>query len=157
MKNYSRKKSRLQNKAVIARNKNLYLYTIIKTYISGIALKGTEVKALIDSGADINNAYITFSNNEAFIINAVIAHWKNAAHNNHDKKRKRKLLLNKQEINYISRFQRERHLTVIPIKFIRINGKFKLEIAIAKRKTIHDKRERLRKKEEQRERKLDLY
>jgi len=145
-----RKKSKLINRSIIAKNRNRYLYLEVKEYIAGISLKGTEVKSIINNGANINQAFITFSKGEAFLINAYIAQWKNAARNNHDVRRKRKLLLNKREIIQAYSLCQEKKYTAIPTMLIRKNKKFKIKFIVGKRKNIYDKREKIKKREESR-------
>ena len=126
----------------IKNKKASFEYQFIDKYIAGIALLGTEIKSIRNNEATISDAYCIIKNNEIFLINLHISEYKNASLNNHNPKRERKLLLNKQEINKIEKKTKEKGNTIIPIRlFINNKGKAKVEISVAKGKKIYDKRE----------------
>ena len=125
----------------IKNKKASFEYQFIDKYIAGIALLGTEIKSIRNNQANISDAYCIIKNHEVFLINLHISEYKNASLNNHNPKRERKLLLNKQEINKIEKKTKEKGNTIIPIRlFINNKGKAKVEISVAKGKKIYDKR-----------------
>lgn len=137
---------------IIATNKNANRnYEILDKYEAGIVLVGCEVKSVSRANCSINEAYITFMRNEAYIINMHIANFFEGNIHNVDPYRTRKLLLNKKEIIKIAFNVKKDRLTCIPTKIYWLKGKIKIEIAIAKGKKLHDKREDLKKRDDKRE------
>lgn len=136
---------------ILTTNKNANRnYEIIEKYEAGIELFGTEVKSISKSNCSINEAYVTFIRNEAFIINMHVAPYEHGNIQNKDPYRNRKLLLNKREILKIDFQHKKDRLTVIPTKVYWSKGKIKIEIALAKGKKLHDKREDMKKKDDNR-------
>lgn len=137
---------------LIATNKNAHrLYEILETYEAGMVLVGCEVKSISRANCSINEAYVTFSHGEAFILNMHVAPFFEGNMHNVDPYRTRKLLLNKKEIIKMSFEMKKDRLTCIPVKLYWSKGKIKLEVAIARGKKLHDRREDLKKKDAQRE------
>jgi SsrA-binding protein len=123
-------------------NKKIRLnYHILETYESGVALVGTEVKSLIKSNASIDESFVFFKNQEAFIVNMYIAPYEQGNINNVDSYRRRKLLLHKNQIRRIEQQNKKERLAVIPSKVYLQNGKIKIEIALCKSKNTRDKRQ----------------
>ena len=136
----------------IKNRKASFEYQFIDKYIAGIELLGTEIKSIRNNEANISDAYCIIKNNEIFLINLHISEYKNASLNNHNPKRERKLLLNKQEINKIEKKTKEKGNTIIPIRlFINNKGKAKVEISVAKGKKIYDKREDIKERDMKRD------
>lgn len=136
---------------LIAQNKKAYHdYFILETYQAGIALKGTEVKALRQGRCNLKDSYVKIENNEAFIKNMHISPYEQGNRFNHDNLRDKKLLLHKYEINkLIGASTIDRH-TLVPTK-IYFNGSYvKVDIAIAKGKKLYDKRQDIAKKDQKR-------
>ncbi len=132
----------------IKNKKASFEYKFIDKYIAGIALLGSEIKSIRNNEANISDAYCIIKNHEVFLINLHISEYKNASLNNHNPKRERKLLLNKQEINKIEKKTKEKGNTIIPIRlFINNKGKAKVEISVAKGKKIYDKREDIKERD----------
>ena len=132
------------NKArkIIANNKKAYHdYFIEDKYEAGMALLGTEIKSIRMGKVSMKEAYVSFSNGEAFVKDLHIAQYKEATYNNHDETRDRKLLLHKREISKLSSKVKLQGYTCIPLRMYFSNGKVKLEIALAKGKTLYDKRD----------------
>jgi SsrA-binding protein len=124
----------------------------VETFTAGVQLFGTEIKSIRNSKASIAESYGVIIKNELFIRNMYIADYENAGHFNHDSKRDRKLLLNKIEISKINKKLKNKGLTIVPTRlFISNNGWAKMNIAVAKGKKIHDKREDLKTKDVKRE------
>ncbi|MAW30541.1 MAG: SsrA-binding protein [Flavobacteriales bacterium] len=127
-------------------------YELINKFIAGISLKGTEIKSIRNNKANISDAYCIFIDNILIVKNLHISEYTNGGYLNHEPKRDRTLLLNKQEIHKILGKVKEKGNSIIPIRlFINEKGKAKLEIALAKGKKIYDKRESIKKKDQQRE------
>ena len=126
-------------------------YEILETYEAGLVLTGSEVKSIRAKQIQLKDAYISFVGCEAFLQNAHIAEYRASSYNNHTPERKRKLLLNKSELQKIYGALREKGLACIPLKVYFLKGRAKLEIALAKGRKTHDKRQAIKKREETRE------
>ena len=135
---------------IINRKAN-FNYTILKEIEVGIELKGTEIKSVKKGSVDIKDAFITIKNNEAFIINMYIAKYDEASLFNHDERRTRKLLLHKSEIKKLKEAKELEGISIIPLKLYNKNNHIKLLIATAKGKKLYDKRESIKKKDLERE------
>lgn len=139
-------------KLVIENRKATFEYIILDKFVAGIELIGTEVKSLRESKASISEAFCQIINNEIFIKGMHISEYKEIKHTNHETTRDRKLLLNKKEINKLSKSVKEKGLTIIPLSIkLSDSGFFKIEIALVKGKKIHDKRESIKEKDVKRE------
>lgn len=134
---------------IIARNRLAkYNYFIEEKYEAGLKLLGSEIKSIRDNKVSINEAYVTFSNNEAYITNMHISKFKQANIYNHDETRRRKLLLHKREIISLSIKSREKGYSVIPLKLYIKDGLAKIQIGLARGKKTHDKREDLKRRDQ---------
>lgn len=133
---------------IIAKNKRAtYDYQLLETYEAGIVLEGTEVKSLREGKGTIGEAYIAVDKKgEAWAHNINIPHYEFGNINNHEERRKRKLLLHTQELEEIAHRAQAERLTIIPIKIYFKGAKVKLEIALGKGKKLHDKRQDAAKK-----------
>src|SRR3984885_9761605 len=108
---------------------------------AGMVLTGTEVKAAKDGKIQLKEAYASVLNNEAWLINAHISQYSHGNRENHPPVRNRKLLLHRREIDKLLVQTREKGLALIPTKIYLKKGRIKCEIALAKGKKLHDKRE----------------
>jgi SsrA-binding protein len=137
---------------IIAQNKTARLnYFIDDTYEAGIALVGTEVKALREGKANLKDSYALVKNGEVFVHEMHISPYTFGNRQNHDPLRVRKLLLHKGEIKRLYGKSRERGLALIPLKLYFKSGKVKMEIGVGRGKKRYDKRESLKVKEDRRE------
>ena len=130
-------------KKVIAENRRARFDYFLEDYIeAGIQLLGTEIKALRDGRANIAESYAAVEGREIVLINSDIPPYKQANRFNHEPRRHRKLLLHRKQIDkLIGAVQRDGR-TIIPVRlYLNEKGKAKLEIALAKGKKLHDKRE----------------
>ena len=128
-------------------------YEFLEKFTAGIQLTGTEIKSIRAGKVNITDGFCFLSNGELFIKNMFIAEYEQGTYNNHEPKRTRKLLLNRNEIDKLQRKKKDVGLTIIPISlFINKKGFAKLDIALAKGKKLHDKRESLKEKDTKRER-----
>ena len=126
----------------IAINKKAYHdYSIEETYEAGMVLLGTEIKSVRNGRVSLKEAYVSFVHGEAFVKDMHISTYREATYNNHDETRERKLLLHKNEIRKLTNKCRLQGYTGIPLRLYFSNGRVKMEIALAKGKTLYDKRE----------------
>ena len=131
----------------IAKNKKaLFNYELLEKYEAGIVLLGTEVKSLRERAVNMSDSYASFKKGELFIINMHISPYNFGNRNNHEPLRERKLLMKKREIKRLFGKVKEQGLTLIPISLYFSKGKVKVELALAKGKKLHDKRETLKRK-----------
>jgi SsrA-binding protein len=138
----------MDNKIRIRNKKAYYEYTILEKITAGIQLKGTEIKSLRQGKANLTDAFCNFVNGELFVYKMHIAEYDYGTHYNHEAKRERKLLLTKRELKRLSTKVREKGFTIVPtFLFINEKGLAKLEIALAKGKNVHDKRESIKDKD----------
>jgi SsrA-binding protein len=137
---------------LICRNRKAYFeYAIDFLFEAGLVLKGTEVKSLRQGKASINDAYARFKDGEIYLYNAHISPYAPAAVDSHNPERPRKLLLNRWELRRLLGKTQERGYTLIPLRMYFRNEHAKVEIALARGKKKVDKRETIRRREEQRE------
>jgi SsrA-binding protein len=122
-------------------------YDIIDTYEAGLVLMGTEVKALRAGNANLKDSYAALKNNELWLHNLYIGPYPPAGpHGQHEPERVRKLLLNRNEIDRLIGKVIEKGLTLVPLRIYFKTGRAKLELAVARGRKQHDKRE-IKKKE----------
>lgn len=138
-------------KRIAENRKARHNYFIEETYVAGIALKGTEVKSLRAGHANLKDSYASIESGEVFLFNCHINPYSHGNIENHDPLRKRKLLLHKREINKLTRKINEKGLSLVPLKMFFVRGKVKIEIGVAKGKKMYDKRESLKKKNDERD------
>ncbi|BAI81334.1 ssrA RNA (tmRNA)-binding protein [Deferribacter desulfuricans SSM1] len=137
---------------VLATNKKAYHdYEILEKYEAGIVLKGTEVKSAKNGRINLRDSFIRISNGEAFLLNCHISPYEQGNIMNHDPTRTRKLLLHKREIERLAGKVQEKGLTLVPLRVYLKNNLVKVEVALAKGKKLHDKREAIKKKDLDRE------
>ncbi|MBP9150851.1 MAG: SsrA-binding protein SmpB [Flavobacteriales bacterium] len=138
---------------VIASNRNAkYEFAFLEEFVAGLQLFGTEIKSIRNKDVSIAEGYCTFINDELYILNMHIGHYEQGSYNNHEPKRERKLLLKKQELKKLSGKLKDKGLTIIPTRlFISDKGHAKLNIALAKGKKMHDKRDTIQDRDVKRE------
>lgn len=138
---------------VIADNRRArYDYEIIETFEAGIELKGSEVKSLRSGRTNLAESYAAMKGGELFLINSNIPEYREANRFNHEPKRPRKLLLHKREIDKLASGVLREGLTIVPLKmFFNPRGRCKVDLALARGKKIHDKRDTVRDRTWQRE------
>ncbi|WP_174480343.1 SsrA-binding protein [Spiroplasma endosymbiont of Danaus chrysippus] len=131
---------------IIAKNKKAYFnYELLEKLEVGIVLTGSEIKSIRLGNVSLQDSYVTFSNNEAYIINMNITTYKFTTSYILDPLRKRKLLLNAREIKKIQQEQKQKNLTVVPTMiYLNSKSRAKLEITLARGKKNYDKRETIK-------------
>jgi len=147
------KKSKDTSYKVIADNRKArYNYSIDDTIEAGLMLTGTEVKALRQGKANIAESYASDEDGEIWLINSNIPVYLQANRFNHEPRRRRKLLLRQREIDKLRNGISREGMTIVPMKlYFNERGIAKLEIALAKGKKVHDKRETEKKRDWQRD------
>lgn len=136
----------------IKNRKASFEYQFIANFVAGISLLGTEIKSIRNNQANISDAYCVFIDSELYVKNLHISEYPNGGYANHEPKRDRKLLLNRQEIYKMLTKVKIKGNSIVPIRlFINESGRAKLEIALAKGKKIYDKRESIKASDQKRE------
>jgi SsrA-binding protein len=139
-------------KVVADNRKARFNYAIGDTFEAGLALTGTEVKSIRNGKATIGESYADSRDGELWLINANIPEYLQANRFNHAPKRPRKLLLHKRQINKLIGAVEREGMTLIPLKlYFNEKGRAKIELALAKGKKLHDKRETEKKRDWNRE------
>ena len=138
-------------KIVAENRKARHSYFIEDTYEAGMVLLGTEVKSLRLGRVNLKDSYARIKKGEVFIHQMHIAPYPFAYYDNHDPLRKRKLLLHKNEIKKLYGKVNEKGFSLIPLRVYFQNGKAKLTIALARGKRKYDKRETIRRRDQQRD------
>jgi len=144
-------KEEKQIKIITDNRRARHEYHFLELYEAGIELKGTEVKSLRNGKANLQDAYAKVENGEMLVYNMHISPYEMGNRFNHDPKRPRRLLLHKSEINRLYSKVREKGWTLIPSRIYFLQGRAKLELALAQGKKLHDKRNDLIKKEAKRD------
>jgi SsrA-binding protein len=138
-------------KSIAENRKAFHDYHIIETFEAGVALLGTEVKAIREGNVNLRDSYATVGEGEVWILNVHINPYSHRGYADHEPTRKRKLLLHRQEIRKLIGRTVERGLTLVPLRMYFKNGHVKVAIALAKGKQAHDKRETVKKRDADRE------
>lgn len=147
----------MADKINIKNKKARFEYSFVDKFVAGIQLRGSEIKSLRDAKASITEAYCLFIGKtvkgipDLVVRGMHIAEFPQASYNNHEPKRDRKLLLNKNELEKLKAKISQKGLTIVPIRlFINAKGLAKLEIALAQGKKLYDKRHDLKAKDDKR-------
>jgi SsrA-binding protein len=142
------KNKRFSNKVNIRNKRASYEYEFIDKFVAGLVLKGTEIKSIREGKVNLQDGYCLFLGDELFVKNMHISPYKQGTHYNHEPTRERKLLLNKKELSRLKKKSEEKGLSIIPVKlFTNERGFAKLEIALARGKKLHDKRQAIKEKD----------
>ncbi len=137
---------------MIARNKKArHEYEILETFEAGMSLLGSEVKSLRGGKATIKESFVKMEKGEAFLMRANIQPYSHATIENHEATRPRKLLLNARELKKLHTGTREKGLTIVPLSIYFKGAWVKVEIALARGRKMHDKRQNLKQKQDKRE------
>lgn len=140
------------NEIVVKNKKATFQFEIVEKFTAGIVLKGTEIKSIRMGRASFVDSYCYFIGDELWVKGLHIAEYAWGTYNNHDPKQDRKLLLTRKELIKLKRRSQEKGLTIIALKlFVNERGLAKVDIALARGKQLHDKRDDLREKDVRRE------
>jgi SsrA-binding protein len=136
----------------IAENRKAYHdYHLLESFEAGIALMGTEVKAIREGRVNLRDSYARVENGEVFLFNVNISPYSHRGYAEHEPLRRRKLLLHRHEIRKLIGKTVERGMTLVPTRLYFKNGRVKVSISLAKGKKEYDKRETVKRREADRE------
>ena len=138
-------------KVIVQNRKARHDYAVLDTYEAGIALMGTEVKSLRLGRASLVDAFATVDDGEVWLRNLHIPEYHHGSWTNHAPRRNRKLLLHRSQIDNLIGKIRDGNLTLVPLKLYFTNGKVKVELALARGKQAHDKRQDMARRDANRE------
>ena len=145
------KKKKVAPGDVASNRQAAYRFDLLDKLEAGMMLKGTEVKALRESGAQMKDSYAAIRDGEVWLLNLHIPAYKPAARENHPPERDRKLLLNRREIERVSATMKEKGFTLVPTRMYFKDGRAKVELALARGKDRFDKRESIKDREMKRD------
>lgn len=135
----------------IARNRRArYEFELLDRWEAGIALTGSEVKSCRAAAVNLAEAYVRLKRREAWLVGCRIAPYENAGYAQHDPMRERKLLLSREELRKMARGVEQRGLTLVPTEVYFKGSRVKVEVALGRGKKLHDKRETVKKREQDR-------
>jgi SsrA-binding protein len=138
-------------KLVASNRKARHDYSIEDIFEAGIVLSGTEVKSLRAGRASLVDGFASIDGNEAWLEHVHIPEYTEGTWNNHAVRRRRKLLLHRHEIERLTQATREKGFTLVPLSLYFLNGRAKVELAVARGKREYDKRQSLRERQDHRE------
>jgi SsrA-binding protein len=141
----------MTEKLIVSNRKARHEYHVLDTVEAGLVLQGTEVKALRDGRANLQDAFATFQRGELWLINLHISPYEAGNRFNHDPLRPRKLLLHRGELRKLIGQVEQKGLTLVPLDLHFRNGVAKVTLALVKGKQLHDKREDVKRRDAERE------
>lgn len=144
-------KKNQEDRVIASNRKARHDFEILDTFEAGMVLTGTEVKSLREGKASLVDGFCQFYRDELYIENVYIPEYLNGSWTNHAARRRRKLLLHRQELIKIERKVSEAGLTIVPLSLYFKSGRAKVEIGVARGKREFDKRQTLREKQDNRE------
>jgi SsrA-binding protein len=145
------KTDRAEPRVVADNRKAFHDYHVLDTWEAGVALLGTEVKAIREGRVNLRDSYARLENGEVWLMNVHISPYSHAGSGAHEERRQRKLLLHREEIRKLTGRVVEKGLTLVPLQMYFKGGRIKIALALVKGKQLHDKRETIRKREVDRE------
>jgi len=146
------KTAREEAQKLIADNRKAHHdFHLIESFEAGVALLGTEVKAIREGGANLRDSYARIEGGEVWLYNVHIRAYSSRGYSDHEPTRRRKLLLHRQEIRKLIGKTVERGMTLVPTSMYLKNGRIKVSVSLAKGKKAHDKRETIKRRETDRE------
>jgi SsrA-binding protein len=138
-------------KVVATNRKARHDYLIEDTFEAGMVLTGSEIKSVRAGQVNLREGYATIRNGEVWLLNAHIAPYHQASHENHEPRRERKLLMHRREINRLVGKLQEKGLTLVPLQIYLKNSRAKIELGVARGKKLHDKRDSMRERDDRRQ------
>ena len=146
------KTDREKAQRIVADNRKAFHdYHVLETWEAGVALLGTEVKAIREGRVNLRDSFARLENGELWLLNVHISPYSHTGYDGHTERRQRKLLLHRHELNKVSGQVREKGLTLVPLQMYFKKGRVKISLALVKGKQAHDKRETIRRREVDRE------
>lgn len=143
---------RFSNDINIRNRQATFEFELLDKYVAGIVLTGTEIKSIREGKVNLQDGFCYFNNEELFVKGVNISPYAQGTHYNHEAQRERKLLLKRVELRKLETKVEEKGLTLVPLRlFINERGYAKMEIALARGKKLHDKRESIKERDVKRE------
>ena len=131
--------------------KALHDYHVLDSWEAGVVLLGTEVKAIREGRVNLRDSFARVDKGDVWLLNVHISPYSHTGYAHHDERRQRKLLLHEHEIRKLAGRVAEKGLTLVPLRMYFKKGRVKVQLALAKGKQVHDKRETIRRREIDRE------
>jgi SsrA-binding protein len=148
----AQRSERQKAQRVIADNRKAFHdYHVLETWEAGIALLGTEVKAIREGRVNLRDSFARLDRGEVWLMNVHVSPYSHSGYAHHDERRQRKLLLHQHEIQKLAGQVNQKGLTLVPLQLYFKNGRVKVALALVKGKQAHDKRETIRRREVDRE------
>jgi SsrA-binding protein len=138
-------------KVIATNRKARHEYHFHDTYEAGLVLRGTEIKSIRAGRVSLQEGYVSFEGGEAWLVDVHIATYDPASQQNHEPRRRRKLLLHRREIDRLRGRTQEKGFTVVPTRLYLKDGRAKVEIALARGKRQYDKRQAIAKRDAKRQ------
>jgi SsrA-binding protein len=138
-------------KVIATNRKAFHEYEFHDTFEAGLVLQGSEIKSIRAGRVSLQEGFVVFEEGEAWLMNVHIAPYDPASRQNHEPKRRRKLLLHRREIERLQGRAQEKGFTVIPTRLYLKDGRAKVEIALGRGKKLYDKREAIAKRDSKRQ------
>ena len=144
------------SKVLASNRKARHEYHILEREVAGVELLGTEVKSAREGRVNLTDSYVAFTGGQAYLVGCHISSYQHSGYASHDPMRRRRLLLHKHQIERLAGKVQEKGLTVVPLAMVVEGNWIKVEVALARGKLLHDKRETLRRRTLDREAEQDL-
>jgi SsrA-binding protein len=138
-------------KIIATNRKARYQYQFHDTYEAGLVLMGSEIKSIRASQVSLQEGFVVFEGGEAWLVNVHIAPYDPASRQNHEPRRRRKLLLHRREIERLQSGVQEKGFTIVPTRLYLKDGRAKIEIALARGKKLYDKRQAIAERDSKRQ------
>jgi len=138
-------------KLITSNRRATHDYEILETFEAGLVLRGPEVKSLREGRANLSDSYAVLRRGEAFLVNAHVSPYEKAGRDNAEPRRERKLLMHRSELSRLAPKLAERGFTLVPLSLYFKAGRAKVELGLARGKKQYDKRQTLKKREQERE------
>jgi len=152
-----KREERRKAERIIADNRKAHHdYHLLETFEAGVALVGTEVKAIREGRVNLRDSFARVTDGEVFVHNVHIGSYSSRGYADHEALRPRKLLLHRHEIRKLIGKITERGMTLVPVRMYFKDGRIKVAISLAKGKQAHDKRETIRRREIDRESRAEI-
>jgi len=143
---------RFSNDINIRNRQASFEFELLDKYVAGLVLRGTEIKSIREGKVNLQDGFCYFNDGELYVRGINITPYAQGTHYNHEAQRERKLLLKRLEIKKLERKVEEKGLTLVPVRlFINDRGFAKLEIALARGKKMHDKRDSIKERDAKRD------
>ncbi len=133
-------------KVLVSNRRARFEYELLERFTAGVALTGSEVKSIREGHVKLQDGWVAFEGGEAFLADVHVSRYENAGYANHDPTRRRKLLLHRREVDRLAGKVAEKGLTVVALAIGLEGNWIKVELALARGKKLHDKRETIKRR-----------